>query len=85
MKKNRTALSVVCAVFALILLVIKELFFSDSVNFYVTSIAILLLSLLPFFISFEHKKNKCKRDNTYGYIDCSCGSRQSGVLSDSAG
>lgn len=84
MKKNRTALSVVCAVFALILLVIKELFFSDSVNFYVTSIAILLLSLLPFFISFEHK-NKCKRDNPYGYIDCSCGSRQSGVLSDSAG
>ena len=56
MKKNRTALSVVCAVFALMLLVIKELFFSDSVNFYVTSIAILLLSLLPFFISFEHKK-----------------------------
>lgn len=56
MKKKRAALALFCAVAALGLLIIKELFFSISVNYYVTSIAILLLSLLPFFVSFEHKK-----------------------------
>ena len=56
MKKKRAAFALLCAVAALVLLIIKELFFSISVNYYVTSIAILLLSLLPFFVSFEHKK-----------------------------
>lgn len=56
MKKKRAALALFCAVAALGLLIIKELFFSTSVNYYVMSIAILLLSLLPFFVSFEHKK-----------------------------
>lgn len=56
MKKAVAPLAVVCAVLATVLLIVKELFFSDSVNYYVTSLAILALSLLPFFISFERKK-----------------------------
>lgn len=56
MKKSVAPLAVVCAVLATVLLIVKELFFSDSVNYYVASLSILALSLLPFFISFERKK-----------------------------
>lgn len=56
MKKSRTVICVAVAVFALLGVTLKELFFSQGVNYYVTSVAILVLSLLPFFVSFEHKK-----------------------------
>ena len=39
----------------LVLTVLWQFFLSDSVNYYIVSVAVLVLSMLPFFISFEVK------------------------------
>lgn len=46
----------VFAVISLVLVVLWQIFWVDNVNFYITSVAILVLSMLPFFIDFEYKK-----------------------------
>ena len=43
-------------VFTLLGAVVWQLLFSDKVNYYITSVSVLLLSMLPFFISFEIRK-----------------------------
>ena len=43
-------------VLSLVFAVIWQLFFSEKVNYYVVSAAVLILSMLPFFISFEVRK-----------------------------
>lgn len=40
----------------LVLTVLWQFFFSDSINFYIVSVALLVLSMLPFFVSFELKQ-----------------------------
>lgn len=44
------------AVISLVLVVLWQILWAESVNFYITSVAILVLSMLPFFIDFEYKK-----------------------------
>lgn len=44
------------AILSLVLIVLWQIFLADNINFYITSIGILLISMLPFFISFEYKK-----------------------------
>lgn len=44
------------AIISLVLVVLWQILWAEGVNFYITSVAILLLSMLPFFIDFEYKK-----------------------------
>ena len=53
MKRVLTVLSLVAVP---VLAVLWQAFLSDSVNYYIVSVAVLFLSMLPFFISFEMKK-----------------------------
>ena len=43
-------------VFTMLGVIIWQLIFSDKINYYITSVAVLLLSMLPFFISFEIRR-----------------------------
>ena len=47
-------------VISLALTVVWQCFFSERVNFYIVSAAVLILSMLPFFISFEVKKSSSR-------------------------
>lgn len=44
------------AVISLIASLVWQLVYADKVNYYILSIAILVLSMIPFFTAFEHKK-----------------------------
>lgn len=44
-----------CCVISLILLIVWQCFFSSSVNYYLISLCVLILSMLPFFLNFEIK------------------------------
>lgn len=58
MKKNFILNAILCA--SLLLAILWQVLFSQSVNYYVTSVAILVLSMLPFFASFEKKQTSAR-------------------------
>lgn len=58
MKRSLGIIGALCSALALAAVVVWQFFFSEQVNFYVTSIAVLVLSMLPFFVGFELKKIK---------------------------
>lgn len=58
MKRSLGIIGALCSSIALVGVVVWQLFFSEQVNFYITSVAILVLSMLPFFAGFELKKIK---------------------------
>ena len=47
-------------ILTLVITVIWQIFFTEKVNFYIVSVAILVVSMLPFFISFEIKKSSSR-------------------------
>lgn len=55
-KKNKALLFPVFIILSLIGITLWQLFFSEKINYYIVSAAVLILSMLPFFISFEAKK-----------------------------
>lgn len=48
-------LSLLLSVLSLVGVVLWQIFLASSINFYIVSVAILVLSMLPFFVSFEIK------------------------------
>lgn len=49
----------ICEVFviaSLVALVLWQMFLASKINFYILSVSILVLSMIPFFIEFDHKK-----------------------------
>jgi uncharacterized membrane protein len=56
MKKSVKIATAVGVIISLLGIVLWQLFLSDSVNYYITSVCILIISMLPFFISFEVEK-----------------------------
>lgn len=55
-KKIKTALFPLFILISLIAITVWQLFFSEKINYYIVSAAVLILSMLPFFVSFEIKK-----------------------------
>ena len=56
MKRSFGIIGVACSLLALGAAVVWQIFFSEQVNYYITSVAVLVLSMLPFFVGFELKK-----------------------------
>lgn len=56
MKKAVGIIGGVTAFLSLIFVVLSQLMFSENVNYYIVSVAILVASMLPFFVSFEVQK-----------------------------
>lgn len=56
MKKGAKIITLLIVVFSLAAVVLWQFWLSESVNYYITSICVLVLSMLPFFISFEAEK-----------------------------
>lgn len=57
MNKIIKLLTIIIAPLTLCLLILWQMFFSQSVNHYAVSTAVIILSLLPFFLSFEKKEH----------------------------
>lgn len=55
MKKGAKALTLIAIALSLIGIILWQIFLANSVNYYLVSVIILVLSMLPFFISFESK------------------------------
>ena len=56
MKKAVGIIGGVTAFLSLIFVVLSQVLFSENVNYYIVSVAILVASMLPFFVSFEVQK-----------------------------
>ena len=56
MRRSFGIIGVACSLLALVAAVVWQIFFSEQVNYYITSVAVLVLSMLPFFVGFELKK-----------------------------
>lgn len=56
MKKGAKMITLLIVVLSLAGVVLWQFFLSESVNYYLTSICLLVLSMLPFFVSFEAAK-----------------------------
>ncbi len=61
--KSRFVISYIILI-CLAVIILWQIFFAQTVNFYITSVVVLVLSMLPFFISFEHKKNTGAKEIT---------------------
>lgn len=51
-------------ILCLVLVILWQLLFSQTINFYITSVAVLVLSMIPFFLSFENKKGISAKEIT---------------------
>ena len=56
MKRSLGVIGVVCSLLTLVAVVVWQIFFSEQINYYITSVAVLVISMLPFFAGFELKK-----------------------------
>ena len=56
MKRSFGIIGVACSLLALVATVVWQIFFSEQVNYYITSVAVLVLSMLPFFGLFFSKR-----------------------------
>ena len=56
MKRSLGIIGVVCSLITLAAAVVWQIFFSEQINYYITSVAVLVISMLPFFAGFELKK-----------------------------
>lgn len=56
MKRSLGVIGVVCSLLTLAAVVVWQIFFSEQINYYITSVAVLVISMLPFFAGFELKK-----------------------------
>ena len=56
MKRSLGIIGVVCSLITLAAAVVCQIFFSEQINYYITSVAVLVISMLPFFAGFELKK-----------------------------
>ncbi|MBR2099866.1 MAG: ECF transporter S component [Eubacterium sp.] len=54
--KSKTLVFFALIALSLVFVILWQLFLSDNINFYITSVSVLILSMLPFFFSFEIKK-----------------------------
>lgn len=56
MKRSLGVIGVVCSLLTLAAAVVWQIFFSKQINYYITSVAVLVISMLPFFAGFELKR-----------------------------
>ena len=56
MKRSLGVIGVVCSLLTLAAVVVWQIFFSEQINYYITSVAVLVISMLPFFVGFELKR-----------------------------
>lgn len=56
MKRSLGVIGVVCSLLTLVAVVVWQIFFSEQINYYITSVAVLVISMLPFFAGFELKR-----------------------------
>ena len=56
MKRSLGIIGVVCSLITLAAAVVWQIFFSEQINYYITSVAVLVISMLPFFAGFELKR-----------------------------
>ena len=56
MKRSLGVIGVVCSLLTLVAAVVWQIFFSEQINYYITSVAVLVISMLPFFVGFELKR-----------------------------
>lgn len=56
MKRSLGVIGVVCSLLTLAAAVVWQIFFSEQINYYITSVAVLVISMLPFFVGFELKR-----------------------------
>lgn len=56
MKRSLGVIGVVCSLLTLAAVVVWQIFFSEQINYYITSVAVLVISMLPFFAGFELKR-----------------------------
>ena len=56
MKRSLGVIGVVCSLLTLTAAVVWQIFFSEQINYYITSVAVLVISMLPFFAGFELKR-----------------------------
>lgn len=56
MKRSLGVIGVVCSLLTLAAAVVWQIFFSEQINYYITSVAVLVISMLPFFAGFELKR-----------------------------
>ena len=56
MKRSLGVIGVVCSLITLAAVVVWQIFFSEQINYYITSVAVLVISMLPFFAGFELKR-----------------------------
>ena len=56
MKRSLGVIGVVCSLITLAAAVVWQIFFSEQINYYITSVAVLVISMLPFFVGFELKR-----------------------------
>lgn len=60
MKTFKKAIFPAVIVLSLIFVVVWQMLFSEKINYYVTSVSVLILSMLPFFFSFERRKTSSR-------------------------
>ena len=61
---NRKIIVTYVFIVCLAMVILWQILFSQTINFYITSIAVLAISMIPFFCSFEHKKGTSAKEIT---------------------